>query len=551
MSLSCHAALSRWVLAWRWACTGPRVCGCLCLCLVLWGVAVPAAAQRAPKPLVYCSESSPEGFDPGLWDSLSTSAVTTQIFQGLLAFERGSSALKPALATHWQVSPDAKVVTLTLRQGVKFHTTAYFTPTRDFNADDVMFTWGRFTSSDHPFNQAFPATFINAESLELSKVIAGIDRLDDYTVRFRLRTPNVNFLSVLANAFAGIHSQEYAQLLLAQGRASAINTQPVGTGPYRFKSYKKDDVVRMVAHPQYWGGVQKTMALVYAISREPTVRVQKIARGECHVTAPLRDVDLHALSGHPQVQVLKVQAFNISYLSFHMKKPPTDRREVRQALDMAIDRQALFKVLFPRGDAQQAVSAFPPSVPGFNSRLRNEYNPHRARQLLESVGLGQGFDIDLWALPMARPTNPNGLLMAQMIQQDWARIGVRARIVSYEWGEYLRRANQGEHHVYMSGWSSGTGQADDFLTPNLTCAASRGGIKFCNREFDALVESARAEVDVTKRLALIEQAQEVFKRERPWIPMAHSTVYIPIRKDVKGFIMAPNGTVDFEGVYRE
>lgn len=199
----------------------------------------------------------------------------------------------------------------------------------------------------------------------------------------------------------------------------------------------------------------------------------------------------------------------------------------------------------------QAVSAFPPAVPGYNPRLLNEYNPQRARQLLQSAGLAQGFEIDLWALPMARPTNPNGLLMAQMIQQDWARIGVRARIVSYEWGEYLRRANQGEHHVYMSGWSSSTGQADDFLTPNLTCAASRGGIKFCHREFDALVEAARAEVDTPKRLALIERAQDIFKRERPWIPMAHSTVYIPIRKDVKGFIMAPNGTVDFEGVYRE
>jgi peptide/nickel transport system substrate-binding protein/dipeptide transport system substrate-binding protein len=327
--------------------------------------------------------------------------------------------------------------------------------------------------------------------------------------------------------------------------------QPIGTGPYQFKSYKKDDVVRMVAHPQYWAGPQKTRALVYAISREAAVRVQKIARGECHVTAPIRDLDLHTLTGHPQVQILKVQALNISYLSFHMKKSPTDRREVREALDIAIDRSALFKVLFPRGDAMQAVSAFPPAVPGYNVRLRNEYNPQRAQQLLQSVGLAQGFDIDLWALPMARPTNPNGLLMAQMIQQDWARIGVRARIVSYEWGEYLRRANQGEHHVYMSGWSSSTGQADDFLTPNLTCAASRGGIKFCNREFDALVEAARAEVDTHKRLALIERAQDIFKRERPWIPMAHSTVYIPIRKDVKGFIMAPNGTVDFEGVYRE
>ena len=508
-------------------------------------------AHAAPKVLVYCTESSPEGFDPGIWDSLSTSAVTTQIFQGLLAFERGSTALKPALASAWEVSPDAKTFTFFLRRGVKFHTTAYFTPTRDFNADDVMFTFGRFIKPDHPFNRAFPATFINAESLGLAQAIASMDRLDDHTVRFRLHAPNVNFLSTFASAFAGIHAQEYAQQLLSQGRAPALNMQPIGTGPYQFKSYKKDDVVRMVAHPLYWAGPQKTRALVYAISREAAVRVQKIARGECHVTAPVRDLDLHTLAGHPQVQILKVQALNISYLSFHMKKSPTDRREVREALDIAIDRSALFKVLFPRGDAMQAVSAFPPAVPGYNPRLRNEYNPQRAQQLLQSVGLAQGFDIDLWALPMARPTNPNGLLMAQMIQQDWARIGVRARIVSYEWGEYLRRANQGEHHVYMSGWSSSTGQADDFLTPNLTCAASRGGIKFCNREFDALVEAARAEVDIQKRGALIERAQDIFKRERPWIPMAHSTVYIPIRKDVKGFIMSPNGTVDFEGVYRE
>ena len=153
-------------------------------------------------------------------------------------------------------------------------------------------------------------------------------------------------------------------------------------------------------------------------------------------------------------------------------------------------------------------------------------------------------------MPISRPTNPNGQLMAQMIQADWAKIGVKARILTYEWGEYLKRANNGEHHVYMSGWSSDTPDADDFLTPNLTCAASRGGIKFCNAEFDALVEGARAEVDVGKRLAMFERAQEIFKRERPWITMAHSSVYIPLRRDVQGFVMAPNGSVDFEGVYR-
>ena len=294
----------------------------------------------------------------------------------------------------------------------------------------------------------------------------------------------------------------------------------MGTGPYQFKSYRKDDVLRLVAHPHYWRGVQRTERLVYSISREPSVRVQKLVRGECQIAAAIRDVDLATLAGNPRVVIEKIPALNISYLAFNLKKPPLDRREVRVALDIAIDRNALFKVLFPRGDALQAVSAFPPSVPGYDKALRNEYDPARAKALLAQAGLAHGFELQLWALPIARPTNPNGLLMAQLIQADWAKIGVEARIVSYEWGEYLKRANQGEHDVYMSGWTSDTANADEFLAPNLSCAASRGGIKFCNAEFDALLEAARGEVDEARRLALYERAQVIFKRERPWITSA-------------------------------
>ena len=503
------------------------------------------------KPLVYCADASPEGFDPALWDSSSTSNVTTALFQGLVAYRRGMSTMVPELATAWTVSPDARTFTFTLRRGVAFHTTPYFTPTREFNADDVMFSFTRLIDAKLPFNVAFPATFVYPQSLGLTEMIAGVDRVGDFEVRFRLHKPNVNFLSYFAGSFAAIHSAEYAAQLLAQGRASAINNQPVGTGPYRFKSYRKDDVLRLQAHPAFWRGVQQTERLVFAISREPNVRVQKLARGECHVTAAIRDVDVTALVGHPQISILKIQALNISYLAFNLKKPPVDKREVREALDIAVDRDALFKVLFPRGDAMQAVSAFPPAIPGFNKSLRNEFNPDRAKQLLAAAGFPNGFEIDLWALPISRPTNPNGQLMAQMIQADWAKVGVKARILTYEWGEYLKRANNGEHHIYMSGWSSDVASADEFLSPNLSCASSRGGIKFCSKEFDALLDRARAEVDDAKRAGLFEQAQVIFKRERPWITMAHSSVYIPVRKDVTGFVMAPNGSVDFEGVARK
>jgi peptide/nickel transport system substrate-binding protein/dipeptide transport system substrate-binding protein len=510
-----------------------------------------ACGLTQSKPLVYCADASPEGFDPSLWDSSSTSNVTRQIFNGLVGFVRGTTQLKPELASAWQIAPDAKTFTFTLRRGVRFHSTPYFTPTREMNADDVIFTFTRMTDPEQAFHRAYPVPYVYAQSLGLAEMIAGIDRIDEHTVRFRLKTPNVTFLSYFAMSFSGIHSAEYAATLLAEGRASAINNQPIGTGPYKFKRYRKDDVVRLLPHEGYWGEPQKTTQLIFAISREPAVRVQKMAAGECHITAPLRDIDIAALDKRSEVTILKKQALNISYLSFNLKKAPTDNRAVREALDIAIDRDALFRVLFPRGDAMQAVSAFPPSIAGYNSELKNEYDPERAMLLLAEAGVAKDTAIDLWALPIARPTNPNGLLMAQMIQQDWAKIGVKATIKTYEWGEYLKRANNGEHHVYMSGWSGDTGDADDFLAPNLTCAASRDGIKFCNAAFDKLVEQGRATVDADKRNAIYRDAQAIFKRERPWITIAHSSIYIPLRKDVKGFVMAPNGSMDFEGVYRQ
>ncbi|MBC7918406.1 MAG: ABC transporter substrate-binding protein [Rhodoferax sp.] len=518
--------------------------------LLLASVVLALAGPVAAKPLVYCADSSPEGFDPGLWDSAGTNNTTSQMFQGLIGFKRGGTELEPQLATSWTVSADAKTFTFNLRKGVRFHKTPYFTPTREFSADDVVFTYGRFTQPKHPFNVAFPALFIYPQNLGLGQLIEKIEKVDAHTVRFVLRQPNVTFLTYFAMAFSGILSAEYGEHLLKTGSAQSINNAPIGTGPYRFVSYKKDDVVRMEANPDYWGKPQQTDKLIFQITREPNVRLQKLLAGECHIIAPIRENEITAVEARKDIVLKKIQALNISYLSFNMKRGPTAKRDVREALDIAVDRDAIFKALFPRGDAMQAVSAFPPAIPGYNKKLKNEFNQERAKKLLTKAGYPNGFTLDLWALPVVRPTNPNGQLMAQLIQQDWAKIGVKASIKTYEWGEYLKRAKNGEHDVYMSGWSGDSGDADDFLSPNLSCASSSDGIKFCNAEFDKLLEVARGMTDQVKRAATYEKAQEIFKRERPWITMAHSTVYIPMQSDVKGFVMAPNGGMDFENVYR-
>ena len=518
------------------------------LTALILALAVSLAASA--RPLVFCADSSPEGFDPGLWDSAGTGNVTGQIFQGLLQFQRGGTALEPLLAERWAVSTDAREFTLFLRRGVRFHRTPWFLPTREFDADDVMFTFGRFLHADAPFNRAFPAVFVYPQSLGLAQAVESLDRLDNHTVRFRLKEPNAGFLAYLAMNFAGIQSAEYGAQLLRDGHASRINNLPVGTGPYRFHAYRKDDVVRLEANPDYWRRPQKTDHLIFVITREPNVRVQKLLAGECHVIASARDIDLPVLAERADIVLPSTPALNVSYLSYNLQRGPTARREVREALDIAIDRAAILRALFPRGNAIAAVNPFPPMIPGYDNELHDEYDPARAKQLLVQAGFAQGFDLDLWALPVVRPSNPNGPLMAQLIQQDWARIGVRAHIKTYEWGEYLRRTKNGEHDVYMSGWTGDTGDADDFLTPNLSCAANAGGPKFCNARFDRALDGARRAVDTAQRLAFYREAQEIFHYERPWSPIAHSTIVVPMRRDVHGFVMSPSGHLDFEDVWR-
>ena len=508
---------------------------------------LPLFAQAA-KPLVFCAETAPEGFDPALWDSAATYNVTRQMFQGLVAFKRGGVDIVPALARAWDISPDGLSYTFHLRKGVRFHQTAYFRPSHEFDADDVLFTIKRWISPEAAFNKAFHTQLLGPANYGLAQSIQSVQKLDPYTVRVQLKERNATFLSFLAMGFAGMQSAEYAAQLLRQNRAADINQLPVGTGPYQFKDYAKDSAVRMTANPDYWGRPQQVRSLIFAIVTDPQVRIQKLKSNECQLAAAVREADLDTLQADSNIKIASAGAMNISYLAYNLKRPQLANRDVRVALDIAIDRDALFKALFPKGGAIQAVNPFPPQVWSWNGKNHNEYNPARARQLLAKAGYPDGFTLNLWALPVQRPTNPNGKLMAQMIQQDWARIGVKTTIQSYEWGEYLKRAGQGEHDVYMSGLTSDSGDPDDFLWTSLSCSVSKDGQRFCNQEFDQLLLKARQTNDRKQRTAYYLKAQEIFKRERPWITMAHSRIYIPMRKNVQGFIMNPNGSFDFEDV---
>lgn len=508
-------------------------------------------SAQAATTLIYCSEGSPEGFDPARYTAGTTFDASSQpVFNRLVEFERGGTKVEPALAEKWSISADGLTYTFTLRKGVKFHSSESFKPSRDFSAEDVLFSFDRMLNKENAFHKAAPASYEYAQDMGLPANVLKIDAPDPMTVRFKLKDVDAAFLANLAMDFASIQSAEYGAQLLKAGRAGELNNKPIGTGPFVFKRYEKDAQIRYAANAAYWAGKPRIDNLVFAITKDSAVRMQKLKAGECQVSAYPKPVEVELIKKDPQLKVLSIEGLNVGLLTLNVKKPPLDKAEVRRAINLAIDRKALVDAVY-QGTGVVARNPLPPTMWSYNQSLPAwEYDPAQAKALLAKVGLPNGFEIALWALPVQRPYNPNGQQAAEMIQADLAKIGIKARIVKYEWAEYLKRGKAGESEIGMFGWTGDNGDPDNFLGNLLSCAAVGGSNygQWCDKEFDDLVVKGRRTIPIAERTKIYEQAQVVFRREAPWVPMAHARVFTPMSTRVEGYKMSPFGTVQFFGV---
>jgi dipeptide transport system substrate-binding protein len=510
------------------------------------------AASLPDKTLVFCSEGSPAGFDTAQYTtSVEFTAGSYTVYNRLVEFVQGGTDIEPGLAEKWDVSADGLQYTFHLRHGVKFQTTSFFKPTREFNADDVVFTFQRMLDPDQPFHKAYPVPFPYFSDLGLAKNVEKIEALDPYTVRFTLKTVDAPFLQQIAMPFASILSAEYTDQLLKAGKASDINLFPVGTGPFIFRSYTKDDTIRFDGNPDYWKpGIVKVSKLIFAITVDPAVRLQKLKRGECQVMAYPRPADIPAVKADSSLAMPSEVGFNLGILGYNTTKKPLDDVQVRRALDMSINKKAIIESVY-QGAGQIATNPMPPTQWGYNKSLKDApYDVDKAKALLKQAGYPDGFDLTLWAMPVQRPYNPNARLMAEMLQSDWAKIGVKVNIVTFEWGEYIRRAHAGEHQAILIGWTGDYGDPDNWLGVLLGCDSVKGSnfSKWCYKPFDDLITAARSTTDLSQRTKDYMEAQVIFKDQVPFTPIAHSTVYQPISKDVTGFKIDPFGPTQFLGV---
>ncbi|MDB5623394.1 MAG: peptide transporter substrate-bindinhypothetical proteinotein [Devosia sp.] len=514
-------------------------------------LALTAGAAQA-KQLVYCSEASPAHFDPGpLTGGNDFDASSHTIYDRLVQFEPGGTATIPGLAESWDISEDGKEITFHLRPGVKFHTTSYFTPTRELNADDVIFSFERQWKEDNAWYAYLEGmTWDYFQGMDMARYIQEIRKDDDLTVTFVLTEPNAPMIANLAMDFAAIVSKEYADQLEASGDLAAFSTQPVGTGPFMLVDYQLDTVIRYQAFADYWDGKQPIDDLVFAITTDPSVRAQRLLAGECDVMSYPAPADIAQLQADQNLTVMEQEGLNVGYMSYNVTEPPFDNVNVRKALTMAIDKAAIIEAVY-QGAGQDAKNLIPPTMWSYNDATAvDTYDPEKAKALLAEAGV-TSLTTDLWAMPVSRPYNPNAQRVAELIQSDWAAVGVTANIVTYEWTEYRERGKAKDRKgPFQIGWTGDNGDPDNFFATLFSCSAI--GVSnyssWCNQEFEDLIQKAKTTSDQEERAELYRQAQEIFKAEEPAMTLAHSRVFMPMKKTVLNYKMSPLGNHSFKGV---
>jgi len=521
----------------------------------LCALALPAllvVGQAGAKTLVFCSEGSPENFAPSINTTGTSFDASEQIYDNLVEFERGTTKVVPALAQSWDISKDGLTYIFHLRKGVKWQSNKLFKPSRDFNADDVLFMFERQWIENDPYFKVTSSNHAYFGDMGMPKLLKSVDKVDDYTVKIVLNAPEAPFLSNLAMQFAGVQSKEYAIAMLKAGTPEKIDQDPLGTGPFQLVQYQKDAIIRYKANPQYWAGKAKIDDLIFSITPDASVRWAKLQKGECHVMPYPNPADVPAMRKDANVTVLEQPGLNVGYLAYNTTKKPFDDVRVRKAVNMAINKKAIVDAVY-LGTGVPAINPIPPTQWSYNKSIKDDaYNPDEAKKLLAAAGLKDGFATDLWAMPVQRPYNPNAKRIAELMQADLAKVGIKAEIKSFEWGEYRKRMQAGEHQMGMLGWTGDNGDPDNFLHTLLGCASAKSGgsnvAKFCYKPFDDLVMKAKTVSNPAERTKLYEKAQVIFKAQAPWFTIAHAVALKPVRKEVIGFKISPFGRHTFYGV---
>lgn len=482
--------------------------------------------------LVYGRGGDSTSLDPITTTEGEAYKVTINIYETLLNYGDQDTTINPGLAEKWDVSDDYLKYTFHLRQGVKFHDGT------DFNADAVVYNFNRWMNGN---DEQFPYySMFGGYKNDEGHVIKEVKAVDENTVEFDLKRPQAPFLKNIAMSAFGIASPAAIEKY-----GDDFRNNPVGTGPFKFVEWKQNDKIVLEKNPDYWQkGLPKLNKLIFRVIPENAARLNALTKGEIDVMDGLNNSDEDTVKNNPDLQVIERPSNNIGYIGLNTTKKPLDNKLVRQAINHAVDKKTIIDAFYG-GKALPAKNPLPPSIEGYNDAIQEyPYDLEKAKALLKEAGYEKGFEIDLWAMPVARPYMPEAQKVAEVIQESLSKIGIKAKIQSVDWATYLEKARKGELDIFMLGWTGDNGDPDNFIYTLLDkdSIGSNNYAQYSNDELHDILIEAQTEADQAKRNELYKKAQEIIHEDAPWVPLVHSTPLLAAAKDLQNYLPHPTGS---------
>jgi peptide/nickel transport system substrate-binding protein len=481
-------------------------------------------ADIDPDNLVIATLSDIEAIDPHTSNDVPSSTVQHNLFESLIT-QTEDMELEPGLATNWE-NVDETTWELELREDVTFHDGS------DFNADVVKANLDRILDDS-----------IGSPRAALFEMIEEVVVIDDHTVEIHTEYPFSPLPSHLAHSGGGMMSLEtieadYEGVEEGGQPGDYINENPSGTGFFEFEEWTPGSEVVLTRNDDYWGDPAGVEQVTFQVTPEDLTRIGELETGAADIIFPVSPSDVERVESTDGISMYEQESLGLAYIGFNMEKEPFDDPDVRRALSMGINKEDLLEGVL-EGTGTPAVGPLGEQIFGFSDAVEEiPYDPEAAQELLAEAGYEDGFETTLWTNDSRERID-----IAELVQAQLSAIGVTVNIEVLEWGAYLENTSEGQHDMFILGWSTATGDAD-YLMYNLFHSSQQGdGNKsfLDDPEIDALLEEGRSATTEAEREDIYEEAMQLLVDDARMLYLYHQDYLVGVRDEVQGFWKHPNG----------
>ncbi len=479
--------------------------------------------EKNEQVLIVAKNAETTSLDPGdQWDTYS-SQVLVNIYESLVKSKEGGTGIEPSLAESWSMSSDGMEWVFQLRQGVRFHDGCIL------NAEAVVFSFERQMDINYPhrFGQfkAFHTLFNFLEKIEA---------IGPYEVKFVLSKPYAPFLANLSQVQASIVSPEAVKKWRYD-----FAKHPVGSGAFQFQEWNDDRIV-LKANQSYWRGAPHLSTVIYKCIPDKSLRMSQLKAKNVDIVYHAKADDLIQFRRDTNFVIYEQPSVQVSYIALNNRKPPFDNVIVRRAINYLVHKKPLVQLVYQE-TAIPAKGPLPPLIWGYNEQIEDyPYDPVQAKALLKIAGLERGFKVSIF-ISEGIPDNKEIALALQGNLKE-ANIGLEIHIL--RWRDLLAKVNNAEHDMVLISWTGDNGDPDNYFYTLLDKDnAIPGGMNrayYESEDMHRILLKAQRSFNQQERILLYRDAQELFHKDIPWIPLSHRKEIFIVNKRVQGFQIEPN-----------